>query len=78
MLLECFHITKKFYNLFYLQLLKTQTRYRSNMRFLYASPNKINCEFLRLIQMHSAQHILLLASFNKKFLDINDLVTIGI
>ena len=28
--------------------------------FLYAAINKINCELLRLIQMHSAQHILLL------------------
>jgi len=29
--------------------------------FLYAATNKINFELLRLIQMHSAQYILLLA-----------------
>jgi len=29
--------------------------------FLYAATNKINLELLRLIQMHSAQYILLLA-----------------
>jgi hypothetical protein len=29
--------------------------------FLHASINKINCELLKLAQMHSSQHILLLA-----------------
>jgi hypothetical protein len=40
---------------------KHKLAYAQTYVFLYAPVSKINYELLRLIQMHSTQHILLLA-----------------
>ncbi|MBX4261765.1 hypothetical protein KTC96_19715 [Clostridium estertheticum] len=46
-----------------------QTRFAQTCIFLYASINKINQELLKLVQMHFAQYILLIAFYKEKEFD---------
>ena len=48
---------------------KHKLAYAQTYAFLYAPANKMNFELLKLVQMHSAQYILLLACSKKKVIN---------